>query len=93
MRASARRQSGKTGELDAYMYLMWGEGAMELSVASVDHFNHISLTNALHLMKIELDISLFAIFGPAGTRASAKSRGHGDCFFDYSSGSDTSVML
>ena len=80
MRASAGRASGKRGELDAYMYLMWGEGAMELSVASVDHFDHISLAAALHLMEIELDITLFAIFGPAGTRASAKSRGHDDCF-------------
>ena len=71
------------------MYLMWGEGAMELSVASVDHFDHISLSDALHLMEIELDIALFAIFGPAGTRASAKSRSHDDCFSDcfFSSGS------
>ena len=75
------------------MYLMWGEGAMELSVAGVDHFNHISLADALHLMEIELDISLFAIFGPAGTRASAKSRGHDDYFSDYSSGSERGVML
>ena len=81
MRASASRQSGKTGEVDAYMYLMWGEGSMELPVASVDHFDHVSLADALHLLEIELDISLFAIFGPAGTRASAKSRGHDDYLF------------
>ena len=65
------------------MYLMWGEGAMELSVGSVDHFDHISLANALHLTEIELDITLFAIFGPAGTRASAKCRSHDDSLSDY----------
>ena len=75
------------------MYLMWGEGAMELSVASVDHFDHVSLADTLHLMEIELDITLFAIFGPAGTRASAKTRGHDDYFSDYASGSERSVML
>ena len=70
-------------KLNAYMYLVWGEGAMELSVASVDHFDHISLADTLHLMEIELDISLFAIFGSAGSRVSAKSRGHDDCFSEY----------
>lgn len=71
------------------MDLVWSEGAMELSIARVGHFNHIALAYTLHRMEIELDISLFSIVGPAGVRTSGRFRGHGDC----PSGSETSLMV
>ena len=90
------------GELDAYMDLVWCEGAMELSVGSVDHFDHVSLANTLHLMEIELNISLFrtdislfrtdiSLFsiGHAGLGASGGLGGHDD----YCSGNEASATV
>ena len=66
--------------MNTYVDLMRCERAMKLSVGGVDHFNHVSLADALHLVEIELDISLFAIFGPARSRAGANVGGHDDYF-------------
>ena len=79
----------KTGKLDAYVDLVWCEGAMELSIGRVHHFDHISLANTLNRLEIECDISLFGIFGHAGSRASGRFGGHDR----YSSGSGTTVMV
>ena len=51
------------GTLDAYMYLVWGERAMELSMGSVDHFDQISLADTSILLEIDLDILLLGIVG------------------------------
>ena len=67
----------------AYVDLVRGEGAMELPIGSVDHFNHISLANTLHGLEIELGICFFSIFGQAGTRATAIFGGHDDCCSGY----------
>lgn len=71
------------------MDLVGCEGAMELAIGRVDHFNHITFANTLHLMEIELDISLFDIVGPAGNGASGRFGGHDD----YPSGSETGAMV
>lgn len=80
MAPSAGGHADQTDWLDAYMDLMRCEGAMELSVSRVDHFDHISLANTLHRLEIELGISLFAIFGQAGIRATVRFGGHGEYF-------------
>lgn len=63
------------------MDLMRSEGAMELSIGSVDHFDHISLANTLHRVEIEVNISLFPIFGQAVIRATARMGAHDGYFF------------
>lgn len=89
MLLSAGNHAEKKVELDAYMDLVWCEGAMELSIGRVHHFDHISLANTLHRLEIECDISLFGIFGHAGSRASERFGGY-DCYF---SGSGRIVMV
>ena len=84
MPLSAGSHADQTDALDAYMDLMWCEGAMELSIGRVDHLDHISLADTLHRLEIRLDISLFRIFGQAEDGAAARFRGHDD----YSSGRD-----
>ena len=51
------------GTLDAYMDLMGGERAMELSMGSIDHFDEVPLADTSKLLEFELDILFFGIVG------------------------------